>query len=135
MNGKRSKEEVMKTLEGLVARRVAANVAFADRVVTVATGFLAFSITFRSSLIGENPSLLGLLQAAWVCLGISAVAGVFIHQAASSAALAAIKRLQADEDEISAASHPAYDFLYDIICVAFPLGIICLLVFGIKNAH
>jgi hypothetical protein len=42
--------------------------------------------------------------------------------------------MKVDIQESSASGHPVYGFLYHAMSLAFPIGIIAMMVFGIINA-
>ena len=48
----------------------------AEKATTLATGTLALSVTFRTSLVPDDPQFLWCLSAAWIALTISIVAHI-----------------------------------------------------------
>jgi hypothetical protein len=57
----------------------AAFYSFCDRVITLSTGALALSITFRSSFSAAPPVRLFLLKVSWVCFTLAILAALVTH--------------------------------------------------------
>jgi uncharacterized membrane protein (Fun14 family) len=132
-----STAETLKKLSELAEQKSAATTIFIDRVVTVSTSALAFSMTFRSSIIGTSPSHIWLLKVAWIAFGICSVFGVLLHLATPSAIKRLIRDMR-DGDVVGSAAgcaHPVYDLIYRLLVIAFPLGIFSLMAFGVLNTH
>ena len=128
-------QTIIRKIGDLSEKSLAARAKFLDRVITVSTGSLAFSVTFRSSMAGDGPSQIWLLKAAWIGLGISSICGVFSHLSTASAAVNAVKELQVNPHTAGAAPHPIYKSLYILAIVFFPIGIAGMMAFGIINTN
>lgn len=108
---------------------------FTDRLITVSTGALAFSITFRKALIGSDAEHIWLLKGAWIALAISAVCGVFLHLGGASAAIRMVKAMKVDPNRAYAGTHPIYRLLYLAVVLAFPSGLIMFMLFAVYNTN
>ena len=129
-------QDKIKQLSDLADRKATATLRFVDRAVTVSSGALAFSVTFRESIVGQFPEHLWLLQAAWIGFGISTICGVITHLGEVSALKRTMRALLADQQHRAAASaHPFYEFTYLLLLFCFPLSLAALLAFGVFNAH
>jgi hypothetical protein len=60
-------------------QRTAVFYSFCDRVITLSTGALALSITFRSSFTGSSSIHLWLLRFAWICFTVAILAALITH--------------------------------------------------------
>ena len=108
---------------------------FIDRVTTVSTGALAFSITFRNSIIGTGADFVWLLQVAWIALSICVVAGVFVHLSGASAAIRLAKGIEKGDNTITADAHPFYYLLHLAVLFAFPAGLTAFTLFAVLNTN
>ena len=132
-------ESTWKKLRELTLLKNTASHTFVDRIITVSTSALAFSLTFRSSILGSNPTSVWLLKTAWICLALSSITGVFLHLAPVSAADNLIRRMEqnvragGDGDEASASPHGIYEWYHRIMVLTFPAGLAALMAFGICN--
>ena len=126
---------IIRKIGDLSEKRLSARARFLDRVITVSTASLAFSVTFRGSIAGESPSQIWLLKAAWIGLGVSSICGVFAHLSIASSAVNAVKEIRVNPHAVVAAPHPIYKILYILTIVFFPVGIIGLMIFGIINTN
>lgn len=106
---------------------------YTDRIITVSTAALAFSITFKTSLIGESPDLVWLLQIAWLSLGLSGISGVFLHRAQASSAIRAVKAIARGDSQFYSGCHPVFNWLAKVMNTCFPVGISALMLFAIIN--
>ena len=57
----------------------AAFYSFCDKVITLSTGALALSITFRSSFSAALPVCLWLLKLSWICFTLAVLTAMFTH--------------------------------------------------------
>ncbi len=128
-------ESAFRTAARMNGEAAAANRAFVDRVVTVSTGALAISVTFRGEIAGGGAGHVWLLQGAWCALAFCSVAGVFMHRATVSAARRFIDAAARGEEDYDLVSppHEAYILLQRLLCLAFPLGMAALAAFGVLN--
>ncbi|MEM6821845.1 MAG: hypothetical protein AAF558_07905 [Verrucomicrobiota bacterium] len=108
---------------------------FVDRVLTVSSSALAFSITFRGSLVGVGAQDVWLLKVAWVSLGLCSIVGVLLHLSQASAANRMIKKMKGDLNERYAAANPVFGFGFALLILAFPVGIASLMMFGLLNTN
>jgi hypothetical protein len=53
--------------------------AFCEKIITLSTGFLALTITFRNSFVSPNPSLPFLLFLSWICFAVAILTSTYIH--------------------------------------------------------
>ncbi len=129
-------QETLKILGDLANQKSAATITFVDRIITLSTSALAFSMTFRTSLVGVTPSHLWLLKLAWIGFAICSVFGVITHLAAVSAVKRAIKALK-ENDQIGtwASAHPIYGLIYRFLVLVFPVSIAALMAFGVINTR
>lgn len=111
-----------------------ATLTFIDRVITVSTGALALSITFRESLLSANPSHVWVLKIAWVSLCISAISGVFLHLAPASSVRAILSKMKDDPKAVGGTPNRIFKILFLSLFIALPAGLASLMIFGILNA-
>ena len=128
-------QSTLNTLAKLSEMKIEAQKVFIDRVITVSTGALALSVTFRTSIAGGNPDFLWLLKTAWIAFGIASVAGVMMHLAPASACKNLVRDMQKGESTVAAVPHWLFPVLWCAVLIAFPVGIICLMSFGVVNIH
>jgi hypothetical protein len=119
----------------LSEKKLASTVTFIDRVVTVSTSSLAFSITFRGSLLCSSPSHVWILKIAWIGLGISSIAGVFLHLAPASAYKSIMIQMKNNTEARGGKPHIIFKALYFLIAVTFPVGLASLMIFGLVNTN
>lgn len=128
-------QSAMNKLAELSEKKLNAQKTFLDRVITVSTGALALSVTFRTSIAGGTPSSLLLLKVAWIAFGIASVAGVSMHLVTASACKNLVREMAKGVDTISAQPHWIFDLLWFAVLISFPLGIICLVWYGVVNIN
>ena len=126
-------QATLNQLAGLSERKLAADKLFIDRVVTVASGALALSATFRSTIAGEGARHLWLLQGAWIGLAVAALGGVYLHRIESSTCRRLIIAIQQDEVAPAAGPHPVFEPLWVVVQLGFALGLLALAAFAIVN--
>ena len=102
-----------------------------DTILSLSTGALALSITFRSSLFGINPSWISLLAISWIGFIVTILCYVFnsIFKAKTSLDLAAGKSFEEVDPDLLKYSV----VLRGTMLVSFLLAIVLLTTFGIKN--
>lgn len=114
--------------------------AFAEKLVTLSTGALALSITFRKSFSLPVPSHLGLLQFSWIAFTLVILAATLVqfgriklHEKLAKAA----GRAAAADDEVPSfvTAHPGWWFgpAKWIMLFSFPSAIIALAAFALFN--
>lgn len=128
-------QSAMNKIAELSEKKLNAQKTFLDRVITVSTGALALSVTFRTSIAGGNPGSIVLLKVAWIAFGIASVAGVIMHLAPASACKNLVKEMESNLNSRSAVPHWFFPVLWFAVLIAFPLGITCLVCFGVVNIH
>ena len=106
---------------------------FIDRVVTVSSSMLVLSIAFRKTVAGDAATNLCLLKIAWIALAIATVCGVFVHLAAASAGRRTLKMMKAGDYYAEESAHPVFTIFYMVLLLAFPSGIVALMLFGVIN--
>lgn len=81
-------------------QRTSAFYSFCDRVITLSTGALALSITFRSSFAGASPVHLWLLKLAWICFTVAILAALVTHLGRSRSHTKVIQDLLQDSGRV-----------------------------------
>jgi hypothetical protein len=106
---------------------------YLDKLLAVATGTLAITVTFRNS-IAANADHLWLLKVAWALISLSIVSALRLYLGKVLAIQKALKRAM-DEGELKDANvHWLTEHItWPIARVAFPAGLICLTIFGMLN--
>lgn len=125
----------LETLEKIGRTKAESLNRFLDRVSTVSVGALAFSVTFRNSIVGNGAEHVWILETAWICLTLSAVASVFLNLAGASAAIRLAERIAKDKSAVASSAHPVFDFLQLIVLVTFPFGLITFCSFAVLNTN
>jgi hypothetical protein len=128
-------QSAWKKVGDLSEKKLASTVTFIDRVVTVSTSALAFSITFRGSLLSASPSHVWILKIAWIGLGISSIAGVFLHLAPASAYKSIMIQMKDNAEARGGKPHAIFKVLYFLMAIAFPIGLAALMMFGLVNTN
>jgi len=132
-------ESVVNNVEQLSNQQHEARMQFIDRVLTVSSGALAFSVTFRDSVAGEAARAVWLLQLAWCLLALCTIISTYLHLSKASSASRLIKGLQAAaargdyESREIAGAHPVFQYGYEILKFAFLGAIAALAAFGVIN--
>ena len=126
---------MLKHLADLSEKKLEAHKTFIDRVITVSTGALALSVTFRSAIAGAGVRHVWLLQSAWLGLVVCSVGGVVMHLTTASTCKRLVAAMQKDEHAVAAGPHPFYQILWIIILFCFPLSFAALSIFAIVNVN
>jgi len=100
-----------------------------DHLVTLATGTLTLSITFRDKLAPANAQYLWLLTACWLLLSVSILTSLWSLQAQGTVFL------QVSNRSSSPIQSKAWHFFNFVSGSTFGLGIWCLVWFGVANNH
>lgn len=114
---------------------------FVDRVITLSTGSLALSITFRSSFSQATPVASYLLKVSWIAFVIAVLAALILilgHAEVHKRSAVTHRQgmdMPAPERPKSVIVSPAWWFVCAkwIICISFLIGIIALAAFAIRN--
>jgi hypothetical protein len=124
---------ISETLADCAEKRWTAQKTFIDRVITVSTGALAFSVTFRSVIAGADVTHIWLLKCAWIGLAVCSICGVLVHLTPASSYKRFMSAMEKGEPTIAMAAHPFYNVLYVLILFCFPVSLAALAAFGVVN--
>lgn len=106
---------------------------YLDKLLAVATGTLALTVTFRGN-IAEDADHLWLLKLAWILISLSIVAALRLFLAKSLAIQRALRRAVRQGELEDANVHWFTEHVtWPVARVAFPAGLICLTIFGMLN--
>jgi hypothetical protein len=128
-------QETLHKVEELNEKKLKSETSFIDRAISVSTGFLAVSVTFRGSITSGAIGHVWLLQAAWGCLGVAAICGVFLHLRLASAICRIFPAMKNEKMAATSGPHAIYELLFGALLVCFPVGVALLSVFGIINVN
>jgi hypothetical protein len=113
--------------------------AFAEKLVTLSTGALALSITFRKSFSLPVPSHLGLLRFSWIAFTLVILAATLVQfgriKLHEKLAKAAGRAATVDEETVFIKAHPGWWFgpAKWIMLLSFPAAIVALAAFALYN--
>ena len=128
-------DAIIKRLADLADQKRLSEQAFVHSVVSVSTGALACSITFRSFITGPGVEHIWLLKLAWGCLCVCCVVGVFMERAMAEACKRFMAAMEKDENTIAERPHAIFEVLIWFLYIGFPAGMAALSAFGIMNVH
>jgi len=126
-------------LAALAEAKWVSQLGFFDRAVTVASGTLVASVTFRSDIAGASPRALWLLVLCWFFLSVSCVLGCLLHLARARCAKLAISNLEAKYLGKERVGEPIgfadvfFGWAFVALLFCFPAGILALALFGALN--
>jgi len=113
-------------------KRNKAYYSFCDKIITLSTGFLALTVTFKNSFVSSEPSLLSFLFLSWAGFAISILSTTYIHWGK-----AWIYNQRANE--IFKRKHGTgnlphrFSIARYVMFFSFPIAILCFAVFAIIN--
>ena len=125
-------EATLKKLAELTGKNMETRQVFLDRIITVATGALAFSVTFRGSIAGSAGHL-WLLKVAWIAFGVVAICGALMHLAPISARTRLMRAIREDQNARASAPNPVFYLFWYGALIGFPIGVAALVLFGVLN--
>jgi len=106
---------------------------FTDRIVSIAIGLLALSVTFRNSVIGSHPQAAWLIKTTWVACAVSGIFGM-VWRFSKITVLHSITVQLASGNRVAGAAPHFYQLVSLWICIiGFVVGILSLTVFGFLN--
>jgi len=113
-------------------KRNEAYYAFCDKIITLSTGFLALTITFKNSFVTADVSLSFLLYLSWASFTVAILSATCIHWGK-----AFIYNRRANEILTGNSGSGKLPFLFSLfrymMFLSFSLAIICFSIFAITN--
>jgi len=126
---------VNQNIEKATRDRPAAYYGLCDKVITVSSGLLAVTITFRGSLLsvaGASVQSARLLIATWIALAITVAAGLLTHLGQVQAQTQAIRMLL--KHDFGAGQPNLFFRLCSwIMALSFSVALACFVLFAIRN--
>ena len=104
-----------------------------DKVVTLCSGSLALSITFRGSITGQNVSNIWLLQMTWIAFALAIITGTSYHFSKMKVHGEIAYRINKGESFGITTSGPVFGLIFKACVCSFILGTISLVAFGVVN--
>lgn len=121
-------------LDHAIEKRNKVYYLFCDKLITLSTGALALSITFRNSIVPSSPKYLWLLSASWFFFALTILAALAVHWGETW-----IWNRRANEvlkDDTSDGKLPKrFAVSRWIMFSAFVVAILCFVLFAIVNIY
>jgi len=103
---------------------------FSNRVFTLATGALALSVTFKSSIVGGSPKFGWVLSGAWILLTVSILAQLWAQLSQGLFFLSTACGMPKKDTQVE---QKQLKWALAISWLCFALGIIAICVFAVIN--
>jgi hypothetical protein len=124
------------SLERATQDRAKAFYGLCDKIITVASGLLAVTVTFRNSLLSNIEGKIHaprLLIFAWIGLALTVVAGLITHFGQVRAQTQAIRTLIQSGNIGGGIPGPFFSFTYLVTAVSFCAALISFVIFAALN--
>jgi hypothetical protein len=113
-------------------KRNEAYYSFCDKIITLSTGFLALTITFKNSFVSSDPSLPFLLFLSWICFTVAILTSTYIHW--GKAWIYKQRTIEILNQQPGTGMLPhRFTITRYIMFFSFSVAIICLAIFAIIN--